>query len=136
MVGFIVNLSNSNPIHACRYRAEIAVVLLIFHDKSVNMLQNLPMANKPSRQVTPSCRILFENHVGAVLANKPSAFYEVPYSHELTSNLCSRLRAVTPYLALYPFSIGFNIIILIYARQSSMELIPVAAWPKTWVCDR
>jgi len=136
MVCFIVNLWISNPTHACWLRAENAVVFLIFDEKTVNMLQHLPMTNKPSRQVTPSCRVLFENQVSGVLANKLSAFYALPYSHEFTSKSSSNLRAVTLYLTLSSFSIGFNIFILIYVRQSAMELIPVVAWVKTWVCDR
>ena len=112
------------------------MVFLIFDEKTVNMLQHLPAANKSSRQVTPSCGVLFENQVSAVLANKLSAFYALPYSHEPTSKSSSHLRAVTLYLTLCSFSIGFNIIILIYVRQSAMELIPVVAWAKTWVCDR
>jgi hypothetical protein len=137
VVCFIMILSNSNPTHSCRYRVENAMVLLlIFHDNTVNTLEHLPASNKLSSQVTPSCRILFENHVGAVLANKFSAFYALSYSHEPTSKSCFHLRDFTAHLTLYPFSIGFNIAILIYVRQSTMELIPVAAWSKTWVCDR
>lgn len=103
----------SDPRWLCR--AENSIVFLIFHEKTVSVLKHLLTANKPSRQVTTSSRVLFDNMVGAVVANKLSVFYALQRYTAMfrrTQESCSRPLGDNVYLTLYHFSIGFNIIIL------------------------